>query len=139
MRHRPAGRFFYGPEPSTLAITMAKTSIISTITKRPEYLAVAATGVKKPMPGLVVQMRAPGDKPLSDIRVGLTVSAKAGGAVERSRIKRRLRHVIRDVLPEHGKPGFSYVVIGRRAALKRPFEQLKNDLKGALAALHKKA
>lgn len=117
---------------------MAESLNILPIKKRPEYLAVAATGIKKPMPGLVVQMKKPDRDDEQYIRVGLTVSARAGGAVQRSRIKRRLREVIREILPLAGHPGHAYVVIGRRAALKRPYELLRDDLKTAIESLHRK-
>ena len=42
-------------------------------------------------------------------RVGLVVSRSAGYAVTRNRIKRRLRHSLRDV---QLKPGSDYVFIG---------------------------
>jgi len=117
---------------------MTESLHIIPIKKRPEYLAVAATGVRKPMPGLVVQIKKPENEGDANIRVGLTVSRRAGGAVERSRIKRRLREVIREIMPLAGLPGHSYVIIGRRAALERPFELLQNDLKMAVEALHKR-
>lgn len=116
---------------------MTKTSTIQRLKKRPEYLAVARTGLKAVRPGLVVQfMPAEGAEGLP--RVGLTVSGKTGGAVDRSRIKRRLRQVILDVVPEFGQSGATYVVIGRRKALTRDFTELKKDLKSALSSLHSK-
>ena len=71
------------------------------------------------------------------VRVGFTCSKKVGGAVQRNRAKRRLREVVRLDLPCHGRPGWDYVLIGRRdstAAL--PFEALRNDFTRALARLH---
>jgi ribonuclease P protein component len=66
------------------------------------------------------------------VRVGFTVSRKVGGAVERNRVRRRLRVVARSVLPSTAKGGYDYVLIGRRAALTRPFEGLIADLKESL-------
>ena len=71
------------------------------------------------------------------IRVGFTCSKKVGNAVARNRAKRRMREVARMVLPIQGKPGWDYVLIGRRhATAARLFDTLKNDLSFALKRLH---
>ena len=71
------------------------------------------------------------------IRVGFTCSKKVGNAVARNRAKRRLREVARMVLPGKGKPGWDYVLIGRKdATAERAFEDLKGDLRFALKRLH---
>lgn len=66
------------------------------------------------------------------MRVGFTVSKKVGNAVERNRVRRRLRAAADKVLPAAGQPGRDYVVIGRKAALSRGFEDLVQDLKTAV-------
>ena len=63
------------------------------------------------------------------MRVGYTVSKKVGNAVERNRVRRRLRAAVRESLER--RPGRDYVVIGRRAALTRPWTALVDDLKAA--------
>lgn len=56
----------------------------------------------------------------------------------RNRAKRRLREVARLVLPGAGRPGWDYVLIGRRDATgSLPFAALKADLRRALASLHR--
>lgn len=126
---------------------MAKTPDLYTLKNRTEYLGVAATGFKKPMPGLVLQGKpaetakttgTTGTKGDNKIWVGITATKRTGGAVERNRIKRRLRQVIKEVLPSHGRAGYQYVVIGRKNTLKRPYDLLREDLKTALAVLHKR-
>lgn len=71
------------------------------------------------------------------IRVGFTCSKKVGNAVARNRAKRRLREVARLVLPEHGRRGWDYVLIGRfEATASRDFGDLQNDLVHALRKIH---
>lgn len=83
----------------------------------------------------MVQGRARGDDD-PRTRVGFTCSKKVGNAVARNRAKRRLREVARLVLPEHGRPGWDYVLIGRAGVTaQRPFDALKDDLVRALKKL----
>ena len=50
-------------------------------------------------------------------RVGFTVSKQVGNAVERNRVRRRLREIVRLSDADRFRAGSDYVVIGRRAAL----------------------
>lgn len=71
------------------------------------------------------------------IRVGFTCSKKVGNAVARNRAKRRLREVARLVLPEHGRAGWDYVLIGRfEATASRDFGDLQSDFIYALRKIH---
>jgi len=71
------------------------------------------------------------------IRVGFTCSRKVGNAVTRNRAKRRLRAVARDVLPQHGRPGWDYVLVGRPGVtVTRDYGALRADLHAALRAVH---
>jgi ribonuclease P protein component len=86
------------------------------------------------MPGFVLQLApAPAEAPMA--RVGFTVSRKVGNAVERNRVRRRLREVARSVIPARASPSFDYVLVGRQAALKRDFATLQAELVEALKRL----
>jgi ribonuclease P protein component len=100
---------------------------------RTEFLA-AATGAKAPATAFVLQSRNRRDQ--GPARVGFTVSRKVGGAVERNRVRRRLREVVRLSLPSRLQPGHDYVLIGRRAALKLPFERMLQEFDRALGRAH---
>ena len=77
------------------------------------------------------------DEDAEGIRVGFTCSKKVGNAVARNRAKRRLREIARAVLPVEGRPGWDYVLIGRKdETAKRNFLALKSDLAKALRRLH---
>ncbi|MCG6856847.1 MAG: ribonuclease P protein component [Salaquimonas sp.] len=54
-------------------------------------------------------------------RFGITVTKKTGNSVERNRIRRRLREVVKKLAPGHSQPRFDYVLIARREALAEEF------------------
>ncbi len=68
--------------------------------------------------------------------IGFTATKKLGKAHIRNRVKRRLRAAARDVLPDLGKDGFNYVLIGRYNTEKVPFDLLKKDLKKGVKKLN---
>jgi ribonuclease P protein component len=73
------------------------------------------------------------------IRVGFTCSKKVGKAVLRNKAKRRLKHLARLVLPKSGKPGWDYVIVGRRVeTTKANFRELQLNLANSLDKLHSK-
>ncbi len=88
------------------------------------------------MPGFVLQAApAPADIDRPAVRVGFTVSRKVGNAVQRNRVRRRLREIVRQVIPAQARPDLDYVLVGRQAALKRDFDDLRQDLVAALKRL----
>lgn len=111
------------------------------IQKRREFLTVASKGNKVVASTLVLQGYFPSGADSSEeppaIRVGFTVTKKNGGAVRRNRIRRRLRAAAQDVLPEAGRAGAVYVVIGRYRAHDEPFAILLRDLRYAVRKVAK--
>lgn len=108
-------------------------SAMQRLRQRKDFLA-AATGVKVPVSGFVLQARDRRED--GPVRVGFTVSRKVGSATERNRVRRRLRQVVRLAPPERMQPGHDYVLIGRRTALHLPFDRLIEDFDRALGQVH---
>ena len=65
-------------------------------------------------------------KGCDSIRIGLITSKRVGGAVERNRVRRRLRELMRLTLPQW-TPGVWVVGISRHAAVNATFAELKNE------------
>ena len=100
--------------------------------QRADFLA-AATGSRAPASGFVLQaLQRREDGP---VRIGFTVSKKVGNSVERNRVRRRLREVVRLSQAAPMQAGHDYVLIGRRAALRMPFERLVEDFSRTLDRL----
>ena len=77
--------------------------------------------------GALVLIRLPGRS--GPPRLGLVVPKGVGNAVTRNRIKRRLRHAVREL---HLEPGTDYVIIARRRIADVAFEKIVHWLSGAL-------
>ncbi len=110
---------------------------VATLKARAEFLRTAR-GDRAPCPGFLLQARARGEQG-GLAHVGFTCSKKLGNAVTRNRAKRRLRAAARTVLPDRARPGWDYVLVGRRdATTARDFAALCADLARALDKLHKR-
>lgn len=106
-----------------------------TLTRRADFLA-ANGGKRAPMPGFVLLVRERGDGDPA-MRIGYTVTKKIGGAVVRNRMKRRLRALARELLPESGVRGADHVLIGRAGGIERDFAVLRADLIKAFGKLNR--
>ncbi len=88
------------------------------------------------MPGFVLQTAPlPPELAVPVVRVGFTVSRKVGNAVVRNRVRRRLREIARQVIPETARADYDYVLVGRQGALGRDFLAMRAELHEALRRL----
>ncbi|MBX9589953.1 MAG: ribonuclease P protein component [Hyphomonadaceae bacterium] len=112
---------------------------VATLKRRPDFLRLRR-GARFATPGFVLEGKRRGGEdegPSADgARFGFTVSKQVGTAVARNRIKRRLKAAVRDVVYEHARSDFDYVLIARRAALDAGFAMLVSDLIKALGRVN---
>jgi len=105
--------------------------------KRRSDFRAAATSLRASGSAFVVQARRRADSGV--VRIGFTVSRQVGDAVERNRVRRRLREIVRMAAAAGAGglcPGHDYVLIGRRAALAAPFGEMMRELDAALSRIH---
>ena len=117
---------------STDIVTDIKT--IGSLKKRADFLRVQSSKTRWVTPSFVVNVL----EQDMDGRVlcGFTVTKKtASKAVDRNRIKRRLRALANDVIGQKGATDRIYVVSGRKDALKLPYDRMKKDMSWALKRL----
>ncbi|MDQ0455234.1 ribonuclease P protein component [Rhizobium paknamense] len=99
---------------------------VGRLKSRPQFLAVREGEKRKGRYVLleVLDRADPGSPP----RVGFTVTKKQGNAVERNRMRRRLKEAVRLTAGFAMKPGHDYVIVARRDVLTAPFEDLTAHL-----------
>ncbi|MGA8610726.1 MAG: ribonuclease P protein component [Xanthobacteraceae bacterium] len=102
--------------------------------KRRTDFRASASGLRAPVSAFVLQARRRADA--GGARVGFTVSRQVGNAVERNRVRRRLREIVRLATAGSMHEGHDYVLIGRRAALNLPFGEMIRELDAALRCIH---
>ncbi len=108
---------------------------IDRLTRRPEFLAVAASGLRYATASVVVQALPPAcssPEPRSSARFGFTATRKLGGAVIRNRARRRLKAAAALLAPDHARAGIDYVFVARGGALDRPWQDLLRDVAQAM-------
>lgn len=102
--------------------------------KRRTDFRAAAAGMRTSGGAFVLQARRRADEGL--VRVGFTVSRQVGNAVERNRVRRRLRELVRRTATERLRAGHDYVLVGRPAALAASFGDMVRELDAALDRIH---
>ena len=98
--------------------------------RRPEYTAVYDSG-RKAQGRYATVFALPGERP--GTRLGVTVTRRVGGSVERNRARRRVREIFRRLRLPQGAPGLQIVVNVHPRAVKAPFAELAAELSRLLA------
>jgi ribonuclease P protein component len=105
--------------------------------RRREFAAAIRAGRREGRRSLVVHLAliepAP-DVATTHARAGFVIPRSLGTAVVRNKVRRRLRHLVRDRLHLLA-PGATLVVRALPEAAARPYDQLGADLDRALAAV----
>lgn len=102
--------------------------------KRRTDFRAAASGTRAQTGAFVLQARQRADE--GGARVGFTVSRQVGNAVERNRVRRRLRELVRLARPGSLHTGHDYVLVGRRTALEAPFGKMIQEFDAVLDRVH---
>jgi ribonuclease P protein component len=115
------------------------TARVTTLKRRSEFQRVRK-GRRWGVPAFVLEAKAREQEAASSpqgARFGFTITRAVGKAVERNRIRRRLKAAIAGVAAAHARQDFDYVLIARRPALTSPFDALVAELVDALARIHR--
>ncbi|TPW30152.1 ribonuclease P protein component [Martelella alba] len=104
-----------------------KKHAVGRLKSRPQFLAVQKGERRKGRYFLVEVLDR--HEPDGEARVGFTVTKRQGNAVERNRMRRRLKEAVRLDAGFAMRPGCDYVVVARRDSLNAPFEKLSAALR----------
>ena len=103
--------------------------------KRAQFLRVAK-GKRRGAKSFLLQMqRAKQISEQNHVAIGFTVTKRVGNSPERNRIKRRLREAAKKCQADF-MLNYDYVIIGKRAALYEPFDELTNNIKTAIKKIN---
>lgn len=100
---------------------------VGRLKSRPQFLYVRE-GEKRKGPLFLLEMR-DRHEPETPPRVGFTVTKKHGNAVERNRMRRRLKEAVRLSAGFAMQPGHDYVIVARRDILHASFAELQDRLR----------
>ena len=126
-----------GPEAASEIVKGAgeKSAPFGRLKKRAEFQRVAR-GARWQNEAFVLQAAKRGEGSAHGPRFGFTATRKTGDAVERNRLRRRLKEALRLAEKLDARPDHDYVLVARRGTLSRPFDLLRADLNRAFAAIH---
>jgi ribonuclease P protein component len=123
-----AARAALGSRPDAPAVVLPSAARIRA---RTEFTTTVRSGVRASSPSVVVHLSAAESPATASPRVGFIVTRSVGSAVVRNRIRRRLRHMMRDRLDRLPR-GAGLVVRVNPAAVGRSPGELVTDLDRAL-------
>jgi ribonuclease P protein component len=113
--------------------TKDKIQHLGRLQKRSDFLRVQQAGKKWVSQAVVVQLA---ENDGLGRRFGVTATKKLHKkAVDRNRVKRRLRAVACDILPDHLPDHHDIVLIGRVGTKDKPYADLCKDLRWCLKRL----
>ncbi len=114
--------------PDNRAMTTEKKtkSTVGRLKSRPQFLAVRKGESRRGRTFLLEVLDR--QEPETPPRAGFTVTKKHGNAVERNRMRRRLKEAVRQSVGFAMKPGHDYVIVARREVLTVPFAELTAQL-----------
>ena len=106
---------------------------IKRINNRSEFLLISKYGKKAISGGIILQVINRQESELQKypnevIRLGYIVTKKIGKSVIRNKIKRRIRAGARKILANFAKPGYDYVLIGRKKVVDYSFDRINSEL-----------
>lgn len=98
--------------------------------RKSDFDAVFRDGIRASRGPLALRVRErDGQASSQPCRFGYAVSSRLGGAVQRNRIRRRLRETARQMNAEGDCAGLDVVVIARQGAVEADFQQLDATLR----------
>lgn len=109
---------------------------VVTLKRRAQFLRIRK-GARWATSTFVLETKPRDDEDAAEARFGFTVTKQIGKAVERNRIRRRLKAAVKDVQMAHARSDFDYVLIARRPALTSAYTALVSDLVAALERVHR--
>jgi ribonuclease P protein component len=122
-----SGKKFFDPGPSS--VQWGKST---RLLKHADFQRVYQQGRRQFTGNMTVFfVRRTAEAPKSGPRVGLTVGKVLGGAVERNRIKRRMREAVR-LSPAACEAAVDIVFHPRKSVLAMPFAELRNEVERGL-------
>ena len=111
-----------------------KKQTIQRLKKRSDFVRVQKDGRKWISKSVIIEVA---ENERDALRAGFTVSKRVSKlAVERNLIKRRLRSIASDVLPDYCTHSLDLVMVGRVGSLKRDYVDLRQDLIWCLGKLN---
>ena len=105
---------------------------IDKITKRSDYLRASKSKYFRSN-SFIIQFYNRADD--LEPRYGITATKKIGNAIKRNKAKRRIRNLVKDLLPKYGKNGYDYVFIAKENLINEDWEVLKEESTSVLKDL----
>ena len=102
----------------------SKIQKIDKITKRSDYLRASKSKYFRSN-SFIIQFYNRADT--LGPRYGVTATKKIGNAIKRNKAKRRIRNLVKDLLPKYGKNGYDYVFIAKENLINEDWEVLKEE------------